>query len=187
MKRFTLDTAKRIDIEVSQETFSSYIEAFVQEGELRLKLSQANLLLIPQKGLLDDPDIIFFPSGTDDFLLFLEKHQQDGLATDICIDESNYKELTRNADLIYLTSIIVSQACTSIAADLVLEYLIRKLGSRRTETIVQWEVIIYSARVESGHRTAFHVYSPWWDREARKDDCHDPDQLYRRRDCRVGV
>jgi len=46
---------------------------------------------------------------------------------------------------------------------------------------------VYSARVESGHRTAFHVYSPWWDREARKDDCHDPDQLYRRRDCRVGV
>ncbi len=156
MNNFNLDTEKKVSLETSRSTFKSSIEAFVQDNELRTKLSQANLLLIPQKGLLDDPDLIFFPSGTEELLQFLEKYQRDGVVTDICVEEKDYKELTRNADLVFLATTVVSTACISIAADLVVEYLLRKLGSKRSEAMVHWEVIIQHENTDVSTKISYY-------------------------------
>jgi len=126
----------------SQETIRSWADSSDISANLREGVLRADFLIIPSKGYLDRPDLLFFPEGTENLFRFLRGLQNSAFRVEICVEEEEYRELALHADLLFIASTIVSNACVGVAVKLISEYIQRKLGSRRQETNVKWDLII---------------------------------------------
>ena len=125
----------------TQESFSDWLNKPYISPSLREKLSTANLLIVP----IDNIDIYkgpVFPSGTEEFFLFLKENATDGMIPEICIEEKDYVELVQHWDLITIGSLVVTCLLAPLAVNFIHDYLKGKLGPRVTKTHVKFGLTI---------------------------------------------
>ena len=139
MDEMMLDEPKQpqLNMEPSNETFQSFIERNYINRESRDRLSQANVLMIPNEGYLERTDLIYFPSGTTDLYQFLKEEESGKMSIDICLEEKDYKEVALHADWLFLASFIVTSIVAPLFVDLLADYIKKHLVKRESETNVK--------------------------------------------------
>jgi hypothetical protein len=118
---------------------------------------KANVLLVPIEGFRERTDPMFH-QGTEDLLQFLRESPNEDIRVDICIEDEDYRELALHLDLLVLASAVVTLVVAPIVADLIAEYIKRRLGSREPETIVRSEMFVYDER--TGRSVRFSYEGP---------------------------
>jgi hypothetical protein len=129
----------------SRASVASWAEKPYIDSGLRQELLKANVLLVPTEGYGDERELIFFPSGTEDFLNFLRNAQSENenLVVDICIKEEDYKELALHDDLLVLAGSVVSLFVAPVVTALIANYIQNRLGSRKKDTVVKASMTLY--------------------------------------------
>ncbi|OGR44162.1 MAG: hypothetical protein A2X35_13280 [Elusimicrobia bacterium GWA2_61_42] len=131
-----MDHVRKDSVEFSvsetSENFSYWLNRPYIGGELRKELEKSTLLVIPSENFRgkDGP---YFPNSTEDFLDFLRSNAREGLVPDICIDDSQFKIIALHHDLIVLGGIVVTAIVAPVAADLIGEYIKKKIWSDKAE------------------------------------------------------
>ncbi|HXF90633.1 MAG TPA: hypothetical protein VNJ29_01740, partial [Candidatus Nitrosotenuis sp.] len=149
----------KLRIESSSESFQTWINRSYVSNALREQISKANFLLVPAEGYAEKTDMVYFPTGTADLFQFIRESDQNGLLPEVCIDDRDYKELARHADVLYIASAIVSLIIAPIAADLIGEYIKRRLfPGREDDTEVNSRLTIYDDK--SGRSVDFIYKGP---------------------------
>ena len=128
--------------ESSLESIESWCNRPYIGDALRGQILKANVLLVPIEGFRERTDPMF-PQGTEDLLQFLRESPNEDIKADICIEDEDYRELALHFDLLVLAGAVVTLVVAPIVADLISEYIKRRLGSREPETIVRSELIVY--------------------------------------------
>lgn len=121
----------------SDKTFETQVKRDVLGQELQETLSDTNVLFIPDQGYMDELDLLYFPVGTSDLYQFVIDQNIEGLKVEICSEESDYKELALHADWLIITEFIVKEVVAPLFVALLAEYIIKKVGSKKDETIVK--------------------------------------------------
>lgn len=139
----------------SQESLSTWTSRPYISNTLREQLSKANVLLVPTEGYGDQPGLVFFPSGTEEVFQFLRESQQGNLSVDICIEDKDYKEVARHAEILIIASLIVTTIVAPVVADLIAEYIKRRWGSREVETTVKLEITVCDEKAGRSVRISY--------------------------------
>jgi hypothetical protein len=133
---------QKLTINNSEKSFASVIQSNYLGEELKEVLHSANVLLVPNEGYGEDKDLIYFPSGTSDLYQFLVEKQDENLNVNICIEDSEYKELSLHADWMIIAEIVVKDFLAPLLAALLAEYIIRHLGKRVDDTNVKSKLTV---------------------------------------------
>lgn len=141
-------------VETSQESIYSWINRPYISDALRAQLSKANVLLVPTEGFCERADLVF-PVGTEELFQFLRESQRENLLVDICIEDKDYKELALHADLLIIASFVVTSIAAPVVADLITEYIKRRLGLHETDSIVRSELTVYDEKTGRSVRLSY--------------------------------
>lgn len=131
-----MDHVRKDSVEFSisetSENFSYWLNRPYISEELRKELNKSTLLVVPSENFRgkDGP---YFPNSTEDFLDFLRSNAKEGLVPDICIEDSQFKTIALHHDLIVLGGIVVTAIVAPVAADIIGEYIKRKIWSNKGE------------------------------------------------------
>jgi hypothetical protein len=128
-------------IEPSKETIRSWATRPYINAELRERLERSNVLVVPEESYAGK-DIVFFPEGTEQLVAFIKGRTPPSLSIEVCIEDSDYKELSRYADLVIIASFVATSLMAPLVVNLVTEYLTRRLGRREKETNVRWSLTV---------------------------------------------
>lgn len=107
-----------IKIEKSNENFDFWINKDYINEEIRQKLKECNVLVLPDEGFRDRNDI-HFPVGTIQLFHFLEKKKSSDFMPEVCFGDDNYKELALHSDLTILGTFLA----TNIGLPLLVNHL----------------------------------------------------------------
>ena len=135
-------TKPTLIVELSQETFQTFINRPYISSELRERLSGANVLLIPNEGYGGKKELVYFPSGTAELFHFLEERKTENLNVDICIEEKDYKEVALHFDWLMLASFVVTSLVAPLIVNLLTEYIKKRQGKREPDTIVKHTLVV---------------------------------------------
>ncbi|MFI3214855.1 MAG: hypothetical protein R3Y24_16200 [Eubacteriales bacterium] len=111
-------------------TFESVLKKEYVPQKYLDDIKKANVLLIPNEGFRDIQGY-FFPECTSEFYMFLKN--QEGIKTEICIDDENFKKIELHADIVYVATIIIQYAVLPIVTSMVAAYLYDKVKSMNKE------------------------------------------------------
>ncbi len=95
------ETITEVNIDILQ-----LVDKYVKDKELSETLKKAEILLIPIDGYGNCFEPLF-PEGTMAFYHALKRDEALGKGTEICIEDSEYKELALHAEVISLPLLIV--------------------------------------------------------------------------------
>jgi hypothetical protein len=104
---------------------------------LRNSVAAADILVVPTEGYVDRADLRFFPSGTTDFVEFIEANVPSGTAVEVCIGETDYCEVARHSDELYAAAVVVKLLAAPLFVNLLAEYIKRKVGKKAPETTLK--------------------------------------------------
>ncbi len=121
----------------SNKTFQNVISRDFIGQELQSKSSEANVLLIPNQGYVDQPDLLYFPAGTSDLYQYIEDRNIENIKTDVCLEEKDYKELALHADWLRIAEFIVKELIVQLFIALLADYIVKRLGNRIDKTNVK--------------------------------------------------
>src|SRR6266571_2792917 len=107
MEALAVKSNPELTRESSQESIQTWAERVYIGSKLRRQLTKANALIVPNEGLGDQGDLLYFPEGTEEVLQFLKSSASDGLTVDIAIEEKDYKELSLRADWLMIAGFVV--------------------------------------------------------------------------------
>jgi hypothetical protein len=124
------------------KNFESVISRDYIGKELKERLKNANVLMVPNEGYQDKQDLLYFPSGTSDLYHYLLEKQGDSFKVDINLEDKDYKELALHADWMILAEFIVKEIVAPLLVALVAEYIIRHLGKRKHSTNVKSKLTV---------------------------------------------
>src|SRR5215213_10162141 len=88
--------------ETSNDTIESWSRRSYIGEELQAKLAKADALIVPNEGYGEKSDVHYFPEGTEHLISFLQRNNHRDQHIDICIEESDYKELAQHHDLLII-------------------------------------------------------------------------------------
>jgi hypothetical protein len=128
--------------ENSDETIVSWSKRHFIGKELQEKLEKADALIIPSEGYHDDGDIRHFPEGTEHLLSFLQRNNRGDANIDICIEDTDYKELAQHADLQIIAAAIANKLGAPVLVNLISEYIKQRRGRRIEDTTVKSSLTI---------------------------------------------
>lgn len=128
--------------ESSQESIRTWAARSYVGNRLREQLKNADALIVPNEGLGDQEELVYFPEGTEEVLRFLQSSASDGLTVDIVIEEKDYKELSLRADWLMIAALVVKVGVAPILVGLLSEYIKKRLGNRIDNTIVKSSITV---------------------------------------------
>jgi len=146
-----------IVVENISDTIESWAKRSYIESELRERILNSNVLLVPGEGYVDS-DALFFPEGTEQLVEFLRENSPPDVPLEICVEDKDYKELSRYADVVFLASFIVYKIAAPIVVSLVAGYLKERLGSKEKGTIAKWSLTVEDK--ETGQSTQLSYEGP---------------------------
>jgi len=144
--------------EESSETIESWSRRSYIGQELQAKLAKADALIVPNEGYGEKGDIHYFPEGTEHLISFLQRNNHGDQHIDICIEDSDYKELAQHYDLLIIAGAIAKAVCAPIFVNLVSEYIKKRLGSRTNDTTLKTSLTISDAK--EGKSVSFTYEGP---------------------------
>ena len=121
----------------SDKNFETQIKRDDIGQELQGRLLDAKVLFVPNQGYMNEPDLLYFPVGTSELYQFATSQNTEGLKVDVCSEESAYKEVALHADWLIITEFIVKEVVAPLFVALLADYIIKKVGGKRDETIVK--------------------------------------------------
>jgi hypothetical protein len=128
-------------VEETSQTFDYWLNRPYISGDLKQHLRAANVLLVPREGYLDNA-VPLFPNTTEEIFSFLKEHSNQGIATDICIADEDYQELTLHDALVVLGTFVVTSLVAPLFVNLVAEYIKKKWQRREDTTRIKVEMIV---------------------------------------------
>jgi hypothetical protein len=126
--------------------------------ELQAKLAKADALIVPYEGYGDKRDVRYFPEGTEHLISFLQRNKNGDQHIDICIEESDYKELAQHYDLLIIAGAIATAVCAPIFVNSVSEYIKQRLGNRTNDTTLKTSLTVSDDKV--GKSVSFTYEGP---------------------------
>jgi hypothetical protein len=150
-----IDATTRLSVSITEQNIDYWLSQPFISNKLRDQLKSANTLIIPNRGY-SDVSIWYFPEGTEDVLRFLKARESNGLNIDICIEDSDFKELALHADVFTLPEFVVQSIVVPLLISLLVEYVKHRFQSRIDTGVVKSKVTITDA---SGKRSVTVDYS----------------------------
>jgi len=147
-----------VRVRPSNESFLTWIERPYISHETRARLSTASALIVPREGYGERSDLLYFPTNTDDLLLFLQDAETDELRVDICIEDQDYQELALYADFISIAPMVVASGVMSLLVNLISDWVNRRAGKHAEHTEVRTTLIAHNSR--TGDSLAFSYEGP---------------------------
>lgn len=136
------------EVTVINEDFDFWINKPYIGVELKDKLKKANVLLVPREGFRGD-DTNTFPVGTEEFLRFINDNKGPGIDIDICIEDSEYKELALHDASLVIAGFFVTSIVAPIIADLIAEYIKKRWTSKKDTATIKVEMYVQECKNKS--------------------------------------
>ncbi len=129
-----------MQLQSSTDTLKKWVASDFLSNETKANLAKAKVLLVPQRGYLGETGW-FFPSGTEVLLSYFRANNQGG-SIDICIEDSNYREVDLRSDTIWLPEFVLVALVAPTFVGLLVEYLKHRLGSKFDSSTVKTTITI---------------------------------------------
>ncbi|HEX5754017.1 MAG TPA: hypothetical protein VFZ09_47985 [Archangium sp.] len=138
-------------IEASDKSFDYWKNREDTTPELREGIAAANMLIVPSESYRDFREPTF-PTGTEELLEYLRENSPPELTPEIYATDTTYQELALHADILRIATLVVEFGIVPLAIGLLSNYLYSRLGSRRDNTTVIFDMHI------TGHRQTAKVH-----------------------------
>jgi hypothetical protein len=109
---------------------------------LRSQVAAADILLVPNEGY-QERDIRFFPSGTTQFFDYLRRSVPPDVVVEACIEDSDYREVARHADELYIAWTVVKLFAAPLFVNLLAEYIKRKFGKKTADVTLKTSIAFH--------------------------------------------
>lgn len=129
-------------INESDKSFSTWVDQSNISLALRESLKEVDVLFVPEKGYADRENLLFFPEGTEGLVQFIDQHKPSSLSLGICIEEEDYKELARYADVLIIAAAVATSLVAPVLVNLISDYIGRRLGRKKEDAVVRWSLTI---------------------------------------------
>jgi len=136
------------------ESAATWAEREFLTAEWRDSVRRADILLVPTEGILNRPDLRFFPAATSELFDFLRAQASSDVSVEICTTDVDYKEVTRQADLLYIASFVITSLAAPVFVNLVTEYVKKRMEKREPTTTIVTSVTVHESRTGR----SVHVY-----------------------------
>jgi hypothetical protein len=133
---------ENLRIEPTRESIQTWAERPYLTHTLRNRLRNAEVIIVPNEGYAEDADLLYFPVRTEELFHFLRERGHDAFSVEICIEDSDYKELALHADLLTIATVVVQLVVAPVVVQLILDYLRRRLGNREKDSEVKSKLTI---------------------------------------------
>lgn len=133
---------EKLTITSSEKSFDWAIEQNHIGEDLKKRLEESNVIIIPSQGANELADTLYFPSDTTELFHFLSEKQSDNFKVEISIEEKDYKELSLHADWIILADFLVKDIVAPLLVSLLAEYVIQRAGKRIDEHEVKSKIVV---------------------------------------------
>jgi len=104
-------------------------------------LREADILIIPNEGFRNNPDLIF-PVGTEELFQSLREKAPKDIKVDIAIEDHDYKELALHFDEICIADFLVKNFIAPFLVNFIAGYLLLRLGSRLNKASVRCAIVV---------------------------------------------
>lgn len=104
-------------------------------------LRHAAIVLVPHENYREQVAAVF-PNGTTELFRILKERSPEGMKVEIAVEESEYREIALHYDVVRLPTILIDWVVAPILAAWLVEYLMRKLGSRFEKAEVEASLIV---------------------------------------------
>jgi hypothetical protein len=135
-------------IEIQLEENESFLEKYFLVTKLptesQTRLLESQVVLLPNIGLVENPDILYFPSDTSELVFSLKSKIPKSMNYGLLIREDEYKEVAFHADIVYFADIFVKYVAVPFVVSFLASYLVEKLGRRLNISKVKSRIIIQS-------------------------------------------
>lgn len=107
------------------------------------EIKNANVLIIPCENMRSGV-ALSFPETTSEFLQYLQDNSQDGVITDIAIDDENYQKLALHSAVITIATCIIKYAVWPIATSIIATFIYEQVKKHhRSENDMSADLTIY--------------------------------------------
>lgn len=137
-------------VEDTQISFETWFSKPYISPSLRSQLKNANLLIVPDEGIRETIGPVF-PEGTAELFRFLKECSEEGLISEICIEDNNYNELALHWDLVNVGTVVATLIVAPVAVNLISEYLKKWLGPKEEKTHIKFDMTIVESKNKSTH------------------------------------
>jgi len=131
----------KFDVSQSDKGFSYWKSRRYVSEDLRKKLKNANVLIVPFENFRDLPYPVFPVQTTELYHLIEDQHDSE-IVADICIEDDNYKELALHADIIDIATLVVQCSVLPILTGMIANYLSKRLGNRIDKARVRAKLFV---------------------------------------------
>ncbi|GEM_PF-6620184 len=151
-----MEKAATIEVSPVEDTIKMWANSVQGPDDLRRRLESAHLLILPRKGHSDRPNLVYFPSGTENLHRFAEKTASRKISIEVCSSDEQYVELSLYADIFELGLFIVQYVTAELAIAILAEYIKYKvLGEDEADIEVHAEFIVDDAEAKTSHRFSY--------------------------------
>ena len=109
--------------------------------DLRISISNADVLLVPQEDFRDYEGPVF-PVLTHELFYHLRERVPPGTVVELAVDDADYKELALHADVVRIATVVVKYVLAPVIAILLADYLRTLLGYRFGSAEVRASIIV---------------------------------------------
>ena len=146
--------------EESERDLAYWLGRDYVSDELRHRLADASILIVPQEGFRDYEGPLF-PVATEEFFRFAREELPDDAEVDICIEDGDYKELALHESLIIIATVsVASSFLAGLAVNLVWHFLERRIGSKAKEkkTTAKATIIVNTTKTAKTDKRAVEIH-----------------------------
>lgn len=148
----------RVRVKETTESAATWAEREFLTDEWRDAVRRADILLVPTEGILDQPDLRFFPAATSELFDFFRDRAGHDAAVEICTTDEDFKEVTRQADILFIASFVVTSIAAPLFVNLVTEYVKKRMEKREKSTTIITSVTVHDAK--TGRSVHVHYEGP---------------------------
>ena len=156
--RTVMEVQNYVSLDVSIIPFSidTWIRRLQLSESLSHKVAESAVVILPTEVPGKSGIIFAFPQGTTDLFDFLKKSNEDTVSVEVCVEDSDYKELGQHADWISIATLVVKSIIAPLVVSLIAEYIKPRLFSRSSNKTVTSELIVTKDEMGSCVRISYH-------------------------------
>jgi hypothetical protein len=128
--------------ETDESPWTWALKPFVPEED-KPRVSSADILLVPCEGYHERSDLRYFPTGTPEFLRFLERESPLSIAVEACGDDDDFREISRHADIWYVAAAVVKLAAVPLFVRLLGDYLAKRRHTTKDDVVVKSSLTVH--------------------------------------------
>lgn len=128
-------------MEESEENFSTFLDRPNISPDRKEVLRKANVLIVPRDGFRGRPEPVF-PVGTSELYQYITEHSGNEISIDICIEETQYKELALHGALIVLGGFVLTAIIAPVMATLIADYIKERFSSKDKSAEIKVEFTV---------------------------------------------